>query len=112
MGRWLSRRVALAAFSVVTSIAAHAAAPAGPGFIGDPSQGLVVKSVSAETGYVTFAAASGAGLPIAGAQAASAAERALLFAGSYGAAFGIRDASQLRTVRESGKDDIGGEHVR
>jgi bacillolysin len=77
----------------------------------EQGKGLTVRSVSARTGYVTFAASS-TGILLAIDANASAEERARAFVDSYGPAFGLAHSSQLQQLRAPSIDDLGVEHVR
>lgn len=80
--------------------------------VAEPGQGLAIKDVSAQTGFVTFATSPGNGILLPVAAGASAEERALSFVQAYGKAFGLADSSQVRLLRAEHKDELGLEHVR
>jgi bacillolysin len=77
----------------------------------EPGEGLAVRSVSRQTGLVTFAnGRRGILLPLEG--NTPAAERAAKFVDLYGAPFGLQHSSQVRLLRAPFTDDAGMEHVR
>lgn len=78
----------------------------------EPSESLVISDVSAQTGYPTFASSSGGGILLPLEPTSSAEARAASFLNAYGAAFGLKDASQVRLLRPPAIDDLGLEHVR
>ncbi|HKR64962.1 MAG TPA: M4 family metallopeptidase [Thermoanaerobaculia bacterium] len=81
----------------------------------EPGEGLAIRDVSPQTGLVTFAGSpsSGHGILLGGdAKGASAEARAMSFVASYGRAFGLTNASQVRMLRASKPDAAGMEHVR
>jgi Zn-dependent metalloprotease len=80
--------------------------------LSEPGQGLDIKAVSAETGFVTFASTSSQGILLPLAATTSAEERALSFVAAYGGVFGLMDTSQVHVLRAAETDVLGFEHVR
>jgi bacillolysin len=72
---------------------------------------LIVRDVSPQTGYVTFASSPGRGILLEVPAVASAESRALAFIESYGRAFGLTRA-EVQLLRVSPMDSLGIEHVR
>ena len=118
-----SARRAAAAFGVfaVTLICGStvqagqgAAQAAGPMIqsLAEPGQGLTIRQVSPQTGFVTFASNTDGGLLLPLAATASAEARAFSFVNTYGGAFGLADSSQVRMMGVPQADALGLEHVR
>jgi len=78
----------------------------------EPGEGLGIKDVSSQTGFVTFARGSGQGILLPLAATVPAENRALSFVDGYGKAFGLVDSSQVRLMRAPETDALGVEHVR
>ncbi len=78
----------------------------------EQGEALTISATSPLTGHATFASSRGRGILVAAPESAGAAERALAFIASYGRAFGITGAGQVRLQRASGGDSQGFEHVR
>ncbi len=70
-------------------------------------------SYSDSTGQVNYLATDQAHpILLSSEPSASADKRAMNFMSNYGKAFGISAATQLKTIKISGKDEVGMEHVR
>lgn len=80
--------------------------------LSEPGEGLAVRTRSARTGFVSFAAARGSGLLLPGMAGAPAESRALAFVDQYGAAFGLATRAHARPIRAAFADTVGQEHVR
>jgi len=70
-------------------------------------------SRSENTGQINYLSTTQAHpVPLFSSPDASAEARALEFITTYGKSFGVTSAKQIRTVKVSGKDEVGMEHVR
>ena len=78
----------------------------------EPGQGLAIRRTSAQTGLVTFAAATGQGLLLPGMAGTSAADRATAFADFYGRSFGIDGRRSVVPLRAAESDALGQDHQR
>lgn len=78
----------------------------------EPSEGLVIRSVSPRSGHATFASSTGKGILLPLPPGTSAEARALSFVDTYGEAFGIARGSQMKLLRTPEVDELGVEHVR
>jgi bacillolysin len=108
------RRLGVWSLFAISVVSAPALA-AGPDFIEsltEPGEGLSVKSVSKQTGRVTFAGSNRRGILLTVPASATAEERAANFVQKYGRAFGIENASEVRPMRAAERDSLGFEHVR
>ncbi len=105
-----------AAIALALSFAVEAQVPLRPApgipSLSEPGEGLDIRQRSRQTGLVTFASGTRHGVLLPMQAAAPAAERAAKFIELYGAAFGLRNASELRLLRPPVTDDVGMEHVR
>ena len=78
----------------------------------EPGQGLTIRTTSPGTGRPTFASTRGQGILLQVSPGASAEARGNAFIDTYGKAFGLQNASQMRLQRAPHKDELGIEHVR
>jgi len=86
--------------------------PASIPSLGECRESMVIKDVSPQTGFATFASSPGQGIILPVSAAAPAEERARSFVDNYGKAFGLSGASQLRLFKAAEVDALGLEHVR
>jgi len=107
---------ALAIMGVVAALGAvsHALAQSGSPSVQaiEQAAGAPVRAVRSPTsGFVTFMATSGAGVPLAFGANAPPHERARAFLANHGAAFGV-DVAQTAHLWSHGPDELGMEHAR
>ncbi|HEX6099491.1 MAG TPA: M4 family metallopeptidase [Thermoanaerobaculia bacterium] len=80
--------------------------------LSEDGEQLAVQQISRHTGHVTFASSPGRGILLSLDPTAPAELRALKFLSTYGAAFGLRETSEMRLLRDPHTDALGLEHVR
>ena len=80
--------------------------------LSEPDQGLAIGQAAPQSGYAKFASSPDRGILLPLPAGASAEARALSFVDTYGRAFGLTDASQVRLMAAPRADELGLEHVR